>query len=193
MNVEKIIDNPTQIIALTSLSRDEFELLLAPFSEEWYKWFKHYDFRLERRKKPLAPGQLYRPTKTLPRVDDKLFFILYHFKNNHLQQDLAAIYGMDQGQVSKWIKILEPVLARALKNMGALPARDIGELAKLFDMRQRDKQLPNSKPQARTLSADATDRPALFGTAQKRTIRLNERALYSQAHRAESFFWTRRK
>lgn len=159
MNVDKILDKPTQIIALTSLSRDEFELLLAPFSEEWHKWFKHYDFRLRRRSKPLTPKQLYRPTKTLPTVTDKLFFILYHFKNNHLQQDLAAIYGMDQGQVSKWIKILEPVLERALKGLGVQPARDIGELTKLFEMRQRGEQLPGSKPQARTLSADATDRP----------------------------------
>ena len=159
MNIDKILNNPTQIIALTSLTRDEFELLLAPFSQQWRKWYKHYDFRLKRRNKPLTGGQLEKPTKTLPTVQDKLFFILYHFKNNHLQQDLAAIFDMDQGQVSKWIKILEPVLEQAIKQLGVQPARNLGELTKLFGIRQRNEQLPNDKPQARTLGADATDRP----------------------------------
>ncbi len=159
MNINKILDSPIQLVALTSLNRDEFDLLLPVFEEEWHKWFKHYDFRFRRRKPPLTPLQFQGPTKTLPSVPDKLFFVLYQTKNNHLQQALAASFDMDQGQASLWLKVLEPLLQEVLKKLGFQPARNATELVKLFSERQDGKSKKIDKPKARAISADATDRP----------------------------------
>ena len=159
MNINKILNNPAQCLALTSLHKDEFDLILPVFAEEWYKWFKHFDFRFKRRKTPLTPSQAISPTATLPQVQDKLFFLLYQLKNNHLQQVLAASFDMDQGQVSLWLKILEPILQKALKKLGFQPARTSEELARMFRSRQDGEEKKIDKPKARTMSADATDRP----------------------------------
>lgn len=169
MNVEKIVNTPKQIIALTSLTYEEFVLLRRPFEHAWRQWYKHFDFRFKRRRSPLGGGQLDAPTKTLPTINDKLFFILYHFKTNKLQEDLAAIFEMDQGQVSVWIRVLEPLLHKAIKKLKLAPARTPEELAQLFRNRQemskqKSTKVPyqvdvSSKPPARTLNVDATDRP----------------------------------
>ena len=158
MNIEKILNKPAQLLALTSLTREEFDKIYPVFKEEWRKWFKHYDFNFKRRKKPLTHLQIQAPTKTLPSVSDKLFFMLFQMKNNHLQEALAAAFDMDQGQVSKWLKVLEPLLQNALKKMGVQPARNANDLVRMFEIRQ-DENNPLDKPKARTISADATDRP----------------------------------
>lgn len=178
MNIEKILNNPKQLIALTTLNRDEFDLLLSVFSEEWRKWYKHYDFQFKRRKKPLTSLQIEAPTKTLPTVIDKLFFILYQTKNNHLQEALAASFDMDQGQVSKWIKALEPLLQKALKKLGVQPARNAEELNKLFRIRQEQSNDVMDKPKARVISADATDRPIGRNTDYE-----TQKQYYSGKHR----------
>jgi len=158
MNIEKILNKPAQLIALTSLTREEFDKIYPVFKEEWRKWFKHYDFNFKRRKKPLTHLQIQAPTKTLPSVSDKLFFMLFQMKNNHLQEALAAAFDMDQGQVSKWLKVLEPLLQNALKKMGVQPARNANDLVRMFEIRQ-DENNALDKPKARTISTDATDRP----------------------------------
>lgn len=158
MNIEKVLDTPAQLIALTSLKREEFDIILPVFKEEWRKWYKHYDFQFKRRKKPLTHLQIQTPTRTLSSVSDKLFFILFQIKNNHLQQALAAAFDMDQGQVSKWLKVLAPLLQKALKKLGVQPARNADELTRLFKMRQ-DENATIDKPKSRTISVDATDRP----------------------------------
>jgi hypothetical protein len=110
MNINKTFENPAQLIALTSLTRNEFDLIFPIFKEEWRKWYKHYDFHFKRRKKPLIALQVEAPTQTLPSVQDKLFFVLFQLKNNHLQQALAAAFDMEQSQASIWLKVLEPLL-----------------------------------------------------------------------------------
>ena len=158
MNIEKTLNHPTQLIALTTLKREEFDKIYPVFKEEWRKWYKHYDFHFKRRKKPLTHLQIQAPTQTLPTVSDKLFFILFQIKNNHLQQALAAAFDMDQGQVSIWLKVLEPLLQNALKKLGVQPARTAHDLARMFEIRQ-DENNSLDKPKAHTISADATDRP----------------------------------
>lgn len=158
MNINKIFDTPAQLIALTSLTQDEFDLIFPVFKEEWRKWYKHYDFRFKRRKKPLTALQVEAPTRTLPSIQEKLFFVLFQMKNNHLQQALAAAFDMEQSQASIWLKVLEPLLQITLKKLGVNPARDAGELAKMFRLRQKKENTIIDKPKARTLSADGTDR-----------------------------------
>jgi hypothetical protein len=157
MNVAKIYHNEAQFLAITSLSTEEFDQLLRPFAHAWQQWYKHYNFRMQRRRKPLSATAAQNSTRTLPSEMDKLFFILYIFKNNPLQQLAAATFDMDQGQVNKWIKILMPALEAAIKELHLQPARDMDELVRLF--RQRPGPPGGQNPQAQTLNLDATERP----------------------------------
>ena len=100
MDLQKIIKNKKQFLALTTLYVSEFEELLPFFSSRWHQFIKHFDFRRNRRKKPLTGAQIKNATRLLKTDEDKLFFILYFFKNSHLQESLAAQFEMNQGQVS---------------------------------------------------------------------------------------------
>ncbi|RMF00632.1 MAG: transposase family protein [Bacteroidetes bacterium] len=101
---------------------------------------------------PLASGQLSRPTRTLSRDEDKLFFILYFFKTNALQEAMALQFEMNQAQVSRWIKVLLPVLSRSIIDLHLQPARTMNELVKLFHSRQRPNG-PTAKWKSKVLTA----------------------------------------
>lgn len=153
MNVHQLIEDERQFLALTSLYPGEFEELLRPFATRWRQFFKHYTLRRQRRSKPLTAIALEEPTKKLGSLEEKLFFILYFFKNNHLQQSLAAQFDMNQGQVSRWIKALLPVLEQSIIDLHLQPARTMDELIRLFRSRQR-----NEGQAAQSLHIDVTER-----------------------------------
>lgn len=73
MNVSKIYKKPKQFLVITSLKPEEFDLLLRPFTHRWHRWYKHHDFRMKWRSKPLSATAAQTPTKTLPTEADKLF------------------------------------------------------------------------------------------------------------------------
>lgn len=107
------------------------------------------------------------PTKTLRSSRQKLFFILYFFKVNPLQEVAAATFVMNQSQISRWRKVLTPILLAALKDMGLHAARNTDELTRLFRSRQRQTE---PSDQVGSFHLDATERPIernLDHTAQK--------------------------
>lgn len=159
MNIEKIQNNESQFLALTSLYLAEFEELYVVFERCWLKWYKHYTFRMKRRRKPLTYKQLIAPTKTLSTNREKLFFILYMFKTNPLQQAAAASFEMDQGQVSKWVKVLMPILEESIEQLHLQPARTMEELVRFFRQRQQQDEPPMDKPKAQSLHLDTSARP----------------------------------
>ncbi len=173
MNVTKILENPAQFLALTSLTIEEFNLLLVAFAHRWQQWYKHYNFRMERRNKPLSAQAAQAPTRTLSSDAEKLFFILYIFKHNPVQQVAAASFDMDQGQISKWIKVLLPLLADAIKDLHLQPARDMDELVRLFHQRQNWSAPSGNEPtQIQTLIRRFKSTTILVN---KRSIRLKIR------------------
>jgi hypothetical protein len=66
-----------------------------------------------------------RPTKTrhYPTIEDKLLFILVHMKQNLTQEVQGQLFGMIQSDANKWLKLLRPVLLRALEQLNVVPAR----------------------------------------------------------------------
>jgi hypothetical protein len=108
-------------------------------------------------KKPLSPRQIESATSHFCTNEERLFFIFYFFKNNHLQQSLSAQFDINQGQISRWIHVLTPILERAIIDLHLQPARTIEELVKLFRLRQ----YKNNKSQcgyAQSLHLDVTER-----------------------------------
>ena len=122
MDYQKIRVNPTQFIILTSLTVEEFDTLLPVFKRHWLKYNRYHTLEGKKRKLPsnLNPGK---PTRTLPGVEEKLFFLLSYLKNYPLQQFQAASFDISQAKVSQWVKVLHALLQASLKELGALPER----------------------------------------------------------------------
>jgi hypothetical protein len=57
---------------------------------------------------------------------------LVYLKNYSLQEMMAASFGFSQGQVSKWQKILTPLLYDTLKTLDMLPTRDGHKVAQIL-------------------------------------------------------------
>jgi len=161
MNYATIYQNKKKFLSLTSLYPQEFDQLLSTFSQEWYKYHKHFDTFGKRRK---APKMSYgNDTRTLPRVEDKLFFILVFLKNNPTQEFLSSIFDMDQGHTSRWIKTLNEILYRTLDRLDYLPCQDGSALSTFLKdkdidclivdgMEQRTKRAINNEAQQEKFS-----------------------------------------
>ena len=79
VNYETIYQNKKKFLSLTSLYPQEFDTILPVFAAQWYKYHKHFDMLGKRRKAPKINYE--KETNTLPRVEDKLFFILVYLIN----------------------------------------------------------------------------------------------------------------
>lgn len=156
IDIEKILSNETQFKALTSLHLDEFETLLKHFGHRWYQYHKHFSILGKRRKYPLSAKGHEKGTTTLRTVESKLLFILMLFKTNAIQQQLAAEFDMDQSHVSRWIKVLLPLLHQAIVDCHCQAAQDMDELIRLFRRRNDDSAGTGGID---TLNADGTARP----------------------------------
>jgi len=122
MEYQTVRKNREQFLSLTTLYPEEFDLVLRHFAPAWYKFYRIYTLEGIRRSKP--SWHCEKDTKTLPKVEDKLFFMLAYYKQHPLQQFQAASFGLSQPKVSIWIKLLTPLLETALKKLGCLPCRD---------------------------------------------------------------------
>lgn len=131
MNYEKIRQRPKQFLSVTSLKVEEFDYLLSSFSGKWYNFYKVHTIEGKRRKAPNLNPQ--KDTKTLPTVSDKLFFILVYYKNGSLQEKLGADFDFTQSQVSKWLRILKPLLHDTLKSLNLLPTREGYKIADILE------------------------------------------------------------
>lgn len=145
------------MLAVTGLYRSEFEELYPVFKHRWKQTYKHFDLSSKRRKSPLTSKSIAKDTKTLNGAKLKLFFILTHFKVHAIQQSDAVMYGLDQPQVSRWIKVLTPVLHQAIVDLHLQPARNSDDLIRLFRNRQHQDSIL-VKPSTGTLNVDGTDR-----------------------------------
>lgn len=127
MDYQKVKLNREQFLSLTTLYPEEFEVLLSAFRIRWHKFYRFYTLEGKRRNK--SNWRPEKDTPTLPKVEDKLFFLLTYFKQHPLQQFQASSFGLSQAKVSLWIKILTPLLEQSLKSLDCLPSRQGSELA----------------------------------------------------------------
>jgi hypothetical protein len=103
-----------------SLEPDEFATVLPAFEAAFLERMRGYTLdglpRLNRR---------YTPYKNspLPTSADKLLFILVHIKQNPTQGVQGHLFDMIQSDANKWLQVLRPVLADALRRLDLLPTR----------------------------------------------------------------------
>ncbi|MEZ4953794.1 MAG: transposase family protein [Saprospiraceae bacterium] len=120
MNYKEIRKRARQFESVTSLKVEEFDHLLAIFSDKWRNYYRIHTIEGKRRNAPLMKPE--KPTKSLPSTAES-FFILVYLKNYALQEMTAASFGFSQGQASKWQKALRPLLHESLKSLDVLPTR----------------------------------------------------------------------
>jgi hypothetical protein len=140
LSYDTVKQQPEQFLACTSLTVEEFDILLPLFSSAWESY--------SRRNYVNSGGG----KPKLPRVVDKLFFILFYYKVYPIQSAMGAIFGMSQGQVSFWVGVLSIVLQSALGNARSLPKRRPRQLKEaleacgvynlIIDGTERERQRP---------------------------------------------------
>ena len=131
MNYSNIRQRTKQFESVTGLTIEEFDQLLAVFSGKWRNFYRIHTIEGKKRKVPMMKAN--KPTKSLPLIEQKLFFILVYLKNYSIQAMLSASFGFSQSQASKWKKILCPLLFDTLDALKMLPLRDGHQVAQVLE------------------------------------------------------------
>lgn len=124
--------------ALTSLSSDEFELILPIFRDKLVSYLGG----MWEEEPPTGPGA--RPK--LGNAENALFFILFYFKNYPLQAVLGFLFGLSQSRANELIYEFTCVLRVTLKKSGCIPERIACKLETLIEYEEQ------------TYSIDGTER-----------------------------------
>ena len=126
---------PTEFLDFTSLTLDEFQLLVPPFEAAFQAHMAAW--RLDGKPRAARRFTVYKNCP-LPTPDDRLFFILVYLKTYALQVVQGRLFGMGQSKANQWIHVLLPVLLAALRALGDAPARSLTALAQRLGVSEAD-------------------------------------------------------
>jgi hypothetical protein len=126
---------PTEFLDLTSLTLDEFQLLVAPFETAFHAHMAAW--RLDGKPRTARQFSVYKSCP-LPTPEDRLFFLLTYLKTYSLQVVHGRLFGMGQSKANQWIHALLPVLLAALRTLGDAPARSVAALAQRLSVSEAD-------------------------------------------------------
>src|SRR5215510_6637523 len=117
---------PTEFLDFTSLTIEEFEVLVPPFEAAFHA--RMAAWRLDGKPRTARRFTVYKncPLRT---PEDRLLFILAYLKTYALQVVQGRLFGMGQSKAHQWIHALLPVLLAALRALGDAPARSLTALA----------------------------------------------------------------
>lgn len=119
LSYEQVKDNPKVLMAFTGHTQVEFEELLDAFTKAWEQIDQQQKVAQERERQPGGGRKA-----ALETMADRLLFILFYLKTYPLQEVLAFMFSMSQGQANEWIHRLAKVLKRALGDLHHLPERE---------------------------------------------------------------------
>ncbi len=126
MRYAEVSQKELKFLDLTSLTVEEFQLLVPVFEKEFRERMKK--FCLDGKQRAGREYQTY-SNCPLPTPEDRLLFILVYLKNNPLQVMQGELFGMPQNKANQWIHTLLPVLLATMRSLGDAPARSLEELA----------------------------------------------------------------
>ena len=119
-------DRPTEFLDFTSLTLDEFQLLVPPFEAAFQAHMR--EWRLDGKPRTARQFSVYKNCP-LPTPEERLFFILTYLKTYSLQVVQGRLFGMGQSKANQWIHVLLPALLAALRTLGDAPTRSLTALA----------------------------------------------------------------
>lgn len=137
LRYDTIVNRPDEVLALTSLTIDEFDQLLPDFENAFQNHMRHW--RLDGKPR-LARSYVTYANCPLPTPADRLLFILCYLKTYSLQVVHGRLFGMSQSKANQWIHVLLPVMQATLQSLGDAPARTIHELALRLQIAIEDAQ-----------------------------------------------------
>jgi hypothetical protein len=144
---------PTEFLDLTSLTLEEFQILIPPFEAAFQAHMATW--RLDGKPRTARQFSVYQNCP-LPTPEDRLFFLLTYLKTYSLQVVQGRLFGMGQSKANQWIHVLLPVLLAALRTLGDAPARSLTALAQRLGVSEAD---------AATVVAPLAEEPAPMAAA----------------------------
>ena len=155
LSYDTVRQRPDQFLACTGFTVDEFDILFRSFSHAWDEY----------RQKNYVNSGGGKPK--LPRVIDKLFFILFYYKVYPIQSAMGAIFDMSQSQVCTWIHILSPVLKRALGAEKCLPERNPRNLKEVLEACELHDFIIDGTERERQRPSDPSEQKDCYSGKQK--------------------------
>lgn len=128
--------------ATTSLTVSEFEELAGRFGGAWAAVRASKTAAGAARQRRAGGGR----KGCLVSAEQKLFFILLYFKAYPTQDVMGLLFGITQGQVSEWVRVLTPVVGQLIPLHR--PARRAPDLT----------QLLREQPELKEVIIDGTER-----------------------------------
>jgi hypothetical protein len=144
---------PTEFLDLTSLTLEEFQILIPPFEAAFQAHMAAW--RFDGTPRTARRFTVYKNCP-LPTSEDRLFFLLTYLKTYTLQVVQGRLFGMLQGKANQWIHVLLPALLAALRTLGDAPTRSLTALAQ---------RLGVSEATADAMVTPLADEPALVAVA----------------------------
>jgi len=126
---------PTEFLDLTSLTLEEFQILIPPFEAAFHAHMAAW--RLDGKPRTARQFAVYKNCP-LPTPEDRLFFLLTYLKTYALQVVQGRLFGMGQSKANQWIHVLLPALLAALRTLGDAPARSLTALAQRLGVSEAD-------------------------------------------------------
>jgi DDE superfamily endonuclease len=117
---------PAEFLNLTSLTLEEFQVLVAPFEAAFQEHMAAW--RLDGKPRTARRFTVYR-TCPLATPQDRLFFVLTYLKTYAVQVVQGRLFGLGQSKANQWIHVLLPAVLAALRALGDAPARSLAALA----------------------------------------------------------------
>jgi len=150
---DELKTNSKEFLSATGITVAEFEYLLPAFGSAYQARYRADRTVAGLPRQRQAGGG---PKGTLPRMADKLLFILVYQKTYPLQTMMGLHFGLSQPQANAWIHRLTPILQEALAALKLKPAREASALADseamqdlpadlLIDGSERRQQRPQDK------------------------------------------------
>ena len=128
-------DRPTEFLDLTSLTLDEFQLLIPPFEAAFQTHMR--EWRLDGKPRTARQFTVYYNCP-LPTPEERLLFILAYVKTYSLQVVQGRLFGIGQSKANQWIHVLLPVLLAALCALSDAPTRCLTALAQRLGVSEAD-------------------------------------------------------
>jgi hypothetical protein len=138
----RIKDKPKKLLALTGLTRAEFDDLLVAFIT-----VSQPNLTLTQQGQPRQRKAGGGRKATLQLADDRLLFILVYMKAYPLQEIMAELFDLDVSNVNAWIHRLLPLLRDALDELRMVPERNARAVAQA-----------QQRPAGQTVILDGTER-----------------------------------
>lgn len=190
---EEIKDHKKRLLALTGLTRQEFEGLLEAFKAiRTARDESRNKQMLKKRQRQAGGGR----KPILDNDEQKLLFGLMYQKSYPTQELLGSMFDMSQSRCNYWIHEVLPMLKEALDRLGALPIREPAVFAQqqvpkeasilIIDGTERRRQRPQS-PEKQTVHYSGkkkahTDKNILITNAKTQRVDYLSQTYPGSAH-----------